>query len=278
MGGRMDLSDQQEIAGVNGESITLNDMVSALGVADNLGFFNAFTRKVLIRQLAVREGIVVAPEDLQQKVDDWRYQHRLERVEDTEAWLSQRGIGLQDVAEEAEIQRLEYLLSVNVCDGKIDPFFVQHKLEFDEADVCWIFVQEESVAEELFLQISEEGADFYAFARRYSEDETTRPAGGYLGRLRRKQLPKGISPRVFALCPGNALGPEKISGGYAIYLLQQFYAAQLNDQVKKEIRKKLFHQWLGREMHKADIVFPLWQEMSGDVFKGVDDLSINKHK
>ena len=43
------------------------------------------------------------------KVDEWRYQHRLEEVEDTEAYLAKRGITLQDVAEEAEMRRLEYL-------------------------------------------------------------------------------------------------------------------------------------------------------------------------
>ena len=250
----LELADKLEIARVQGESIFLRDVICALGVSDHLDFFNRFTRQVLIRQLAGREGIVVDAENLQQKVDDWRYRHRLERVEDTEKWLGQRGVLLQDVAKEAEADRLEYLLSVKISDGEIAPFFVQHKRGFDEADVCWIFVRTESVAEELFMQI-EEGADFYALARHYSEDENTRPAGGYLGRLRRNQLPKGISVRVFALSAGQVMGPEKVSGGYAIYLLQQFYAAELTDQVQKEIRKKLFNQWLQHEMHKAEIAF-----------------------
>lgn len=243
------------IAQVNGESLCFNDVVRAMRAADQLGFFNGFARRMLIRQLAVREGIAVSKEDLQSRVDEWRYKHRLERVEDTEAWLAQRGISFHDVAAEVEFQRLEHLLSVQVSRDGIEPFFAQHQMDFDEADVCWIFVRSEGVSEELFLQVREGGADFYALARTHSEDEATRPAGGYLGRLRRRQLPKGISPRVFALPEGEVLGPEKVPGGYALYLLQRFYPAALDKAVKKEIRKQVFQQWLQREMRNAEIAF-----------------------
>ena len=118
-------------------------------------------------------------------------------------------------------------------------------------------MRDEGVVEEIGLQICEDWADFYAMARQCSEDETTRPAGGYLGRLRRKQLPKGIAARVFAAEIGDVVGPEKVSGGYALYVLQQFYPAELNDVIRKEIRKRLFSQWLQREMRQADITYPV---------------------
>lgn len=247
------------IAQVNGESLCFDDVARAMGAADQLGFFNGFVHRMLIRQLAGREGIAVSQEDLQHQVDEWRYKYRLERVEDTDAWLAQRGITFQDVVAEVEFQRLEHLLSVQVSRDRIEPFFVQHRMDFDEADVCWIFVHSDSVADELSLQMRDGGADFYALARAHSEDEATRPAGGYLGRLRRGQLPKGISPRVFALSEGEALGPEKVPGGYALYALQRVFPAALDDRVRKEIRKRLFQQWLQREMRNAEIAF-CWEE------------------
>jgi len=245
------------VACVNGEEVTLTQMVRQMGVADNLAFFDLFARQILIRQLAEKEGIVVSAESLQDKVDEWRYQRKLEQVEDTEVHLMQRGITLQDVVEDVTFKRLEYLLSVHVTAGKIESYFMQNKLDFDMADVCWIFVKDEDVAEELFLQISEDGADFYALARRYSSDEATRASSGYLGRLRRKQLPKGIASRVFASDIEKIVGPEKVVGGYALYMLQNFYPAKLNTRVQKEIRKRLFNQWLQRELRQADITYPI---------------------
>ena len=77
--------------------------------------------------------------------------------------------------------------------------------------------------------------------------------------MRRKQLPKGIAARVFAASPGELFGPEKVSGGFALYLVQQLYPSKLDEQIKKEIRKHLFNQWLQREMQRADIRYPIWQ-------------------
>lgn len=244
---------------VNGAEVLLSHVARQMGVADNLRFFDAFARRELIRQLARREGVCAEQEDIQGKVDDWRYQHRLERVEDTEAYLAKRGIALQDVSEDAEVRRLEYLLSEKIAGGQIESYFAQHILAFDEAEICWIFHTDKGVIDEIDLQIREDGADFYAMARRFSQDTRTRSGSGFLGRVRRKQLPKGIAARVFAASPGEILGPEKVSGGFALYLLQELYPATLDERIAKEIRKYLFNQWLQREMQRADIRYPIWQ-------------------
>ncbi len=244
---------------VNGAEVLLSHVVRQLGVADNLRFFDEFACRELIRQLARREGVCAARGDVQRKVDEWRYQHHLEEVEDTEAYLAKRGITLQDVAEDAEVKRLEYLLSEKIAEGQVESYFAQHTLAFDEAEICWIFHTDKGVIDEVDLQIREDGAGFYAMARRFSQDAGTRSGSGFLGRVRRKQLPKGIAARVFAASPGEILGPEKVSGGFGLYLLQERYPATLNEQVTKEIRKHLFNQWLGREMQRADIRYPIWQ-------------------
>lgn len=253
------MSEDAILVQVNGIAVSLHHIVRQMGVADNLRFFNGFARRELIRQLARREGVCAAPEDIQRRVDDWRYQHHLERVEDTEAWLAQRGITLQDVAEDAEVRQLEYLLSEKIAEGQIEPYFAQHTLAFDEVEICWIFHADKGVIDEIDLQMREECADFYAMARRFSQDVRTRSGSGFLGRVRRKQLPKGIAACVFAASIGEVLGPEKVSKGFALYLLQERYPAVLNERTKKEIRKHLFNQWLQREVQKADIQYPIWQ-------------------
>ena len=134
---------------------------------------------------------------------------------------TKRGITLQDVAEDAEVRRLEYLLSEKIAEGQVEPYFAQHTLAFDEAEICWIFHTDKGVIDEVNLQIREDGADFYAMARRFSQDAHTRLGSGFLGRVRRKQLPKGIAARVFVASPGEIFGPEKVSKGFALYLVQE---------------------------------------------------------
>ena len=244
---------------VNGIHVSLNQIVRQLGVADKLDFFSSFARRELVRQVAVREGVRTTPEDIQRDVDNWRYQHRLERVEDTEAWLRSRGISLGDVAEDARVKQLERALSDKVVDGRIEPYFAQHKLDYDEAEVCWIFHRNKGVIEEIGLQAREEGADFCRMAREFSQDERSRPSGGFVGRVRRGQLPKGIAARLFAAAPGEVFGPEKASGGFALYMLQRNFPAILDDRVSNEIRNVLFSQWLQREFQRAEIHYPIWE-------------------
>ena len=139
----------------------------------------------------MREGVCAAQEDIQRRVDDWRYQHRLERVEDTEAYLAKRGIALGDVAEDAEVSRLEYLLSEKIAAGQVEPYFAQHTLEFDEAEICWIFHADKGVIDEVDLQIREDGADFYRMAREFSQDAHTRSASGFLGSCATQAVAQG---------------------------------------------------------------------------------------
>ena len=253
------MSEDATLIRVNGSEVLLSQVVRQMGVADNLRFFQRFAHRELIRQLAGREGVCATQEDIQRRVDEWRYQHRLERVEDTEAYLAKRGITLQDVAEDAELRQLEYLLSEKIAKGQVESYFAQHTLEFDQAEICWIFHADKGVIDEIDLQIREDGADFYAMARRFSQDARTRSGSGFLGRVRRKQLPKGIAARVFAASIGEVFGPEKVSKGFALYLLQQLYPATLDERTQKEIRKHLFNQWLQREVLRADIRYPIWQ-------------------
>ena len=242
---------------VNGIDVSLKQVARHLGVTDKLGFFGEYARRELLRQLAEREGIHAKPEDIQRDVDDWRYRHRLERVEDTEAWLATRGITLGDVAEDAQARRLERMLADKVTEGRIEPYFAQHTLDFDEAAVCWIFHHDRGVIDEIGFQTREDGADFCALAREFSQDERTRPAGGYMGRVRREHLPKGIAARIFAAAPGEIFGPEKAPGGFALYMLQRSYPATLDDCVIGEIRDTLFSRWLQGEMQQADIRYPI---------------------
>ncbi|MCZ6634489.1 MAG: peptidylprolyl isomerase [bacterium] len=241
---------------VNDEAISIADMLRSMGVDDNLRLLDQYAQQRLIVQLARESGLEISREDIQHTVNEWRYRHRLECVEDTEGWLMQRGIGLEDVAWDAEARLLETRLRAQVTADQIEPHFVQHRLDFDEADVCWIYVEDEGMAEEIQIQVHEGGINFYGFARRHSQDERTRPAGGYLGRIRRSHLPKGIAPLVFAAEPKTVVGPFKVDRGFALYLVQRHYPAALTEDIQKEIRKQLFKRWIKKEMRKANITFP----------------------
>ena len=248
--------DDPAVVVVNDEVVPFSGLIRELAALDALDLFNRCARRHLIVQLAEREGLRIDPDTLQAEVDEWRYEHQLERVEDTDAWLEARGVELRDVASIVENRLLCCALAKRVTKGRIKPYFAEHTLDFDEVELCWISVADEAIAEELVIQMTEESRDFCTFALRYSNDPETRPACGFMGRVRRSHLTVGVSPLLFAASPGTVVGPVKVENGYGLYLVRNVYNAALTKAVRKEIRDILFESWLEREMRVAQIGYP----------------------
>src|SRR5436309_614374 len=76
------------------------------------------------------------------------------------------------------------------------------------------------LARELLLQITEEGADFHAAARRFSCDPDTRKLGGYAGWARRGSLPPAERAAAFAAAPGAPIGPFRTREGWLLYMVE----------------------------------------------------------
>ena len=248
--------DDPAVVVVNDEVVPFSGLIRELAALDDLDLFNRCARRHLIGQLAEREGVHIDQDTLQAEVNEWRYKHQLDRAEDTDEWLAARGVALCEVASIVENRLLCCALAERVTKGRIEPYFAEHTLDFDEVELCWISVADEAIAEELAIQMTEESRDFYAFALRYSNDSGTRPACGFMGRLRRSQLPVGVSPLLFAASPGTIVGPVRIEKGFGLYLVRNVYRATLAATVRKEIRDILFERWLEREMRDARIGYP----------------------
>jgi parvulin-like peptidyl-prolyl isomerase len=80
--------------------------------------------------------------------------------------------------------------------------------------------------------------------------------------LRRRDLPGGVAPLIFATAEGKVVGPIKVDKGYALYYVQKRYAAELNETNREKIRTKLFETWLRRETKRSEISFPLLETLS----------------
>lgn len=247
---------------INDEKVYLSDLFQATRVADEMSLFSDCIRRRVIRQLAHQEGLSVDQEKLQAGVDEWRYEKGIERAAETDQWLTLRGLTLLDVAEEVEYQMLEDALIQKVTKNQIKPYFVQHLLEFEEIEVCWIQVSNEGIAEEIWVQVAEEGADFNFLARCYSEDVDTKAMGGYLGRLRRKQLSKGIAPLVFAAEIDDVVGPIRVGRKYVLYWVQDIFSADLTEAVEREIRDVLFSRWFRQRLGQASVSIPLLESLN----------------
>ena len=241
---------------INETQIRLSHIVKSMRATGKDTLHDLFTQRGLVFQIAQQEKIKISQDELQKGIDQWRYKNRLESVEDTENYLSQRNISFTDMAREIEYQILQERLKAQITTEQIQAHFASQKLTSESREICWILVNELDIAEEIAIQIRDGGRDFHALARQYSLDERTRPASGYLGRQSRRDLPTDVAPLLFAAEVGSVIGPIKVKTGYALYYIQQHCPAVLDKATKARCVRELYQLRLRRETKRGYIAYP----------------------
>lgn len=246
---------------INETQIRLSHVVKSMRATNKDSLHDTFTQRGLVFQIAQREKIVIPRDELQKRIDQWRYKNRLESVEDTENYLSQRNISFTDIAREIEYQMLQERLKAQITTEQIQAHFASQKLTSERREICWILVNERDIAEEIAMQIKDGGRDFHALARQYSLDERTRPASGYLGRQSRRDLPTDVAPLLFAAEIGEVIGPIKVETGYALYYIQRHCPAVLDETTKARCVRELYQLRLRREAKRSHISYPFLESI-----------------
>ena len=241
---------------INKTQIRLSHIVKTMQATGKDTLHDLFTQRGLAFQIAQREKIKISRDDLQKGIDQWRYKNRLESVEDTENYLSQRNISFTDMAREIEYQILQKRLKAQITAEEIQAHFAGQKLASERREICWILVNELDIAEEIAMQIRDGGRDFHTLARQYSLDEHTRPVSGYLGRQSRQDLSTDVAPLLFAAEVGEVIGPIKVEIGYALYYIQHHYPAVLDEATKARCVQDLYQLRLRREAKRSHIAYP----------------------
>lgn len=266
---------------INETQIRLSHVVKSMRATGKDTLHDLFTQRGLVFQIAQREKIKIPQDELQKRIDQWRYKNRLESVEDTENWLSQRNISFTDMAREIEYQMLQERLKAQITAEQIQAHFASQKLASERREICWILVHELDIAEEIAMQIRDGGRDFHTNARQYSLDERTRPVSGYLGRQSRRDLPTDVAPLLFAAEVGEVVGPIKVETGYALYYIQRHCPAVLDEATKARCVRELYQLRLRREAKRNHISYPFLDSIctenplpKEDVIESADRISM----
>lgn len=203
----------------------------------------------IIHQVAQENQIVITDDEIQTEANRQRYEKRLESAADTYTWLQEQLIN----ADEWEAGIRKHLQAKKLAEvlfkDEIQPYFTQHQVEYERAVLYHIIVPYELLANELFYQIEEEEISFYEAAHLYDIDRKRRLYCGYDGLVHRWDLDADISAFIFGAKPKEILGPVQTKDGFNLYMVEEFLAAELTDEVAEKIQQKLFNEWLLRELN-----------------------------
>lgn len=197
-----------------------------------------------IAHAAEAAGITVTIAELQQGADGVRLLHQLQSSEATWAWLQQQGLSLDEFEEMVQASLLSAKLAHHLFADKVEPFFVEHQLDYTQIILYEVILEDEDLAMELFYAIEAGEFSFHHIAHEYIQNPNLRRVGGYRGVLRRGDLKPEISAAVFAATPPQLLKPIITAEGIHLILVEELIQPELDEQLKQQILSELFIAWL----------------------------------
>lgn len=240
---------------INGNNFTGEDLARKLKVMwkDNR-FIKSLVRQEIILKYAAVQNITVSTEELQESADAFRMRNSLYSVADTEQWLADNGMTLDDLEETILLARLSDKIRNGWLEEEVGKYFAENRVDLETAEVYMLVTEDEAAARELRTQVAEEGADFMVLARKHSSHATAR-AGGYVGLMRRADLAGEVAAAVFGASQGEVVGPFKTDEGFTLIQVADLWAAALNADTEQSIRNLLFENWLQEQEQKAEVTW-----------------------
>ena len=207
---------------------------------------------VLETELETREDLAVNPATVEQAVVDFRLQQNLTDPKAFQEWLTRNGTNYESfhsqIVNGFKVEKLKAI----IAEARLQEHFIERKLILDRVVLSRIVVESQDLAEELYAQI-QEGGSFEALAREYSTADE-KVANGMMGPVSRGTMPDMLRAAIDSANPGDLVGPIEIEKYWAIFRVEQFLPATLEDaQLRQAMQTELFERWLAEKIQTMTV-------------------------
>jgi putative peptide maturation system protein len=241
----------QAFASVDGDSIPLSNLLTYIK-SDGAQIIVELATRRIVAKAAAELGIAASDQDLQAEADQTRKALGLHKASATDEWLKAKKISQDEFEQIVADKVLANKLRKKLADGKVERYYAENKTKYEFVRLAHIVVADKDVAQEIYSQLTSDGADFAALAAKHSLDDTASFKAGYLGVFRRSNLRPEVEALVFGNPVGSVVGPVKGEQGWQILKVQQVGHDPL-DVVRDVIEQTIFDTWVKERLTTADI-------------------------
>ncbi len=210
-------------------------------------------RQQVIQKKAEEINIIVSDSELQKAADHLRIKNNLMSSDATWQWLNKNQLTIEDLEEFVYAQVFTEKLAQHLYAQKVDIFFAENLLEYAQAVLYEIILDDFDLAMELYYTLQENEMSFPEIARLYIQDPELRRSWGYRGKLSRTDLKPEISAAVFAANPPQILKPILIGKKAYLIWVEEIIQPVLTNDLRTEILEQLFSGWLNQQVEGMDV-------------------------
>jgi peptidyl-prolyl cis-trans isomerase C len=237
----------------------------------------------IAKAYAEEQGITVSEQDVNQEVETLKDQvaqqaqgQDIGREEAFDQALQQAGITeeqlRQQIREQLPIQKVQERVAGDVgpSQEEVEQFYEQNKAaQFTTPETrCTRHIlfnkDQKEKAEEVKKQL-ENGGDFAALAKKYSQDPGSAEQGGDLGCIGRGETVPNFEEAVFNAEQGEIVGPVETEFGYHVIEVTDIQEeatqplseveAQIRDQLTTEAQSEEFTAWLQKQKEQRNVKY-----------------------
>jgi parvulin-like peptidyl-prolyl isomerase len=168
--------------------------------------------------------------------------------------LNKNCLSLDDFEEMVYTNVISGKLAQHLFGDKIEPWFVEHQLDYAGAVIYEVVLDDEDLAMELFYALQEGEMSFFESAQQYIQDTELRRRGGYRGIVWRTEMKPEISAAVFAAKAPQILKPIVGAKGVHLIWVEEVIKPQLDEKLRYQILSDLFKLWVKQQVEEVEVL------------------------
>jgi len=237
---------------VNSEKIDVHDALHWSALSDSHPILEATVERAVLHQYAQKQDHSVSPEEVQGESDRTRFALGLSEPEDTKHWLKRQHLTTENFAAACAHAVLRNKVRAGISQQSLERYYAENDDQFTEVDLYVIRQKSAKKLHQLAEQLRAGKANFHLEAINQSEDPETALHGGYLGRMRKDEVPEELAVAIFSVDPGDIIGPIADQDGSILILVKGWRLLPL-DQVLDELRDIVFGELIS-DLTKVAVV------------------------
>ncbi|MBR8829419.1 MAG: peptidylprolyl isomerase [Gomphosphaeria aponina SAG 52.96 = DSM 107014] len=234
---------------VGDQQIGEEDLLSLLTQYQML---QALAREILIDQAIASQECT--QEEQEQERNKFYQQNKI-TAEELPAWLKEQRL-TKEQWEKLVLRRLKLDKFKQATWGnKLEAYFLKRKTQLDRIVYSLIRTQDGGIAQELYFRIQEGEATFAELAKEYSKG-TEAVTGGLIGPVEANVPHPKIAHLLRTSKPGQVLPPTPVENWWIIVRLENFVAAELDEQMEQKLLEEQWRVWLREQLQQKVSLFP----------------------
>ena len=212
--------------------------------------YGGLVQREMTRDRLLADQPPLTPEQKEQALPQLFQRYKLKTQLEVERWMLAYGLKDADLRLLAERQFRWQLLCESRFRAQASTLFLKRKSQLDQVVYSLIWVDDEALAHEMFLQLSERESTFEQLCCTLPDKAVQLPTGK-LGPTPMGELPVALAELLRVSQPGHVWPPRPAEGGWVLIRLDEYQPALFSQGHRRDLALELGDQWLQEELSRT---------------------------